>query len=124
MEISFAMPQDRQIVESYGDLQFKVSGQQFQGSLLVFPERSQPWPVKSFDGLTLDSLAPVIEEGSVQVLLLGCGPKLQIPPPDLRSALREKGIGIEPMDTGAACRTYNVLLAEGRAVAAALIAVA
>ena len=76
-----------------------------------------------FDDLTLDSLAPVIEDGNVQVLLLGCGPKLQMPPPDLRSALREKGIGIEPMDTGAACRTYNVLLAEGRAVAAALIAV-
>ncbi len=123
MEVSFAVPKDRQVVESYGDLQFKISGAQFQGSVLVFPERSQPWPVTNFDSLSLETLSPVIEEGSVQVLLLGCGPKLLMPPPDLRSAMREKGIAIEPMDTGAACRTYNVLLAEGRAVAAALIAV-
>lgn len=123
MEISLAVPQDRQVVESYGDLQFRVSGQQFRSSVLVFPERSEAWPVASFEALTLDSLAPVIDDGGIQVLLLGCGPKLQMPPPDLRGALREKGIGIEPMDTGAACRTYNVLLAEGRAVAAALIAV-
>ncbi len=123
MEISFAVPKDRQVVESYGDLQFKVSGVQFQSSVLVFPDHSEAWAVAEFEALSIESLAPVIEAGNIEVLLLGCGPQLKMPPPDLRSALREKGVAVEPMDTGAACRTYNVLLAEGRGVAAALIAV-
>lgn len=123
MEISFAVPKDRQLVESYGDWQFKVSGQQFQGSVLVFPERSEPWPVTSFDGLSYESLSPVIEAGHIDVLLIGCGPRMLMIDPKLRKDMRAQGVSIEPMDTGAACRSYNVLLAEGRAVAAALIAI-
>lgn len=123
MEISFAVPKDRQVVESYGDWQFKVSGQQFQGSVLVFPERSEPWPVSDFDSLSYESLLPVVETGNIDVLLIGCGPRMLMVPAELRKALRAKGVSIEPMDTGAASRSYNVLLAEGRAVAAALIAI-
>lgn len=123
MEISFAVPKDRQVVESYGDWQFKVSGQQFQGSVLVFPERSESWPVTSFDALSYESLLPVVEAGNIDVLLIGCGPRMRMVPAELRSELRAQGVSIEPMDTGAACRSYNVLLAEGRGVAAALIAI-
>jgi uncharacterized protein len=71
-------------------------------------------------------LAPIIAAGAagqIELLLLGCGPRMALIPSTLRAALRAKGIVLEPMDTGAACRTYNVLAAEGRKVAAALIAV-
>lgn len=123
MEISLAVPKDKQVVESYGDWQFKVSGQQFQGSVLVFPERSEAWPVNELAEATLESFQPVVDAGDVEVLLLGCGPRMLMIASELRSGMRAKGIALEPMDTGAACRTYNVLLSEGRAVAAALIAI-
>ena len=65
-------------------------------------------------------LAP---DAGVDLLLLGCGAAMRPVAPALRAALRKAGIAVEPMDTGAACRTFNVLLAEGRRVAAALVAV-
>jgi uncharacterized protein len=74
--------------------------------------------------LTIDSLAPIMAaEPRPAVLLLGCGKGMSVVPRDVKAALRQAGIVVEPMDTGAACRTYNVLLTEGRDVAAALIAV-
>ena len=63
------------------------------------------------------------EEGFVEILLIGCGKKQAVLPPKIRMGLKEVGIGLEVMDTGAAVRTYNVLLAEGRRVAAALMMV-
>ncbi|WP_282608380.1 Mth938-like domain-containing protein [Pelagibius sp. Alg239-R121] len=123
MEISLAVPKDRQVVESYGDWQFKVSGHQFQGSVIVFPDRSEAWPISGFEELTAQSLMPVTASGQIEVLLVGCGTRMQMITPELRGEMRKHGVSIEPMDTGAACRTYNVLLAEGRAVAAALIAI-
>jgi len=62
-------------------------------------------------------------EPPVEVLLVGCGSAMALIDPDLRDAARARGVALEPMDTGAACRTYNVLMAEDRRVAAALIAV-
>lgn len=123
MQISLAAPKDRQVVESYGDLQFKISGQRYQGSVLVFPDRTQLWPVASFADITAESLSAVVASGGIEVLFIGCGPRMAMISPELRGALRPHGISLEAMDTGAACRTYNVLLSEGRAVAAALIAV-
>ena len=70
-------------------------------------------------------MAPVLEaEPAVEILLIGTGSAMAPIPPALRALLRSRGIGCDGMDTGAACRTYNVLLAEGRRVAAVLIAVA
>jgi uncharacterized protein len=66
-------------------------------------------------------LAPVIEHGGIEILLLGLGRSTTAVPASLRSALRNARIALEAMDTGAACRTYNVLVAEDRRVAAALI---
>lgn len=62
-------------------------------------------------------------EEATDILLAGCGPRFVPPPEGLREAIREMGLSLEWMDTGAACRTFNVLLAEERPVAAALIAV-
>ncbi len=123
MEFSTTVPDSQQVVESYGAGRFRVSGVEHAGSVLVFQDQTVRWDVERMDALTAESFAPVIAaEPSVEILLIGCGENLQFLAPDLRSVLREHGIGCDVMDTGAACRTYNVLISESRRVAAALIA--
>lgn len=123
MEITPEIPGDRQVVESYGEGRFRISGNAHEGSVLVFPDRTISWNVPAMADLSMASLAPVLSaEPTVEILLIGCGARLTPIPGTLRVALRENGIGCDPMDTGAACRTFNVLLAESRRVAAALIA--
>jgi len=127
VDVTPLVPAGRQIVESYGDGRFRVSGTLFTGSILVFPDRTVAWPVADFAALSLDDVEPLREAGMgglVDVVLLGCGRRMGLVTDALRAPLRAAGIVLEPMDTGAACRTYNVLAAEGRRVAAALIAVA
>jgi uncharacterized protein len=88
----------------------------------VFPDRTLEWPMRAIAALTLGSLEPVMAHTPpVEVLLLGVGARNQLVPEDLRRGLRDAGIVLDAMDTGAACRTYNVLMAEDRRVAAALI---
>ena len=126
MDVTPLIPAGRQIIESYGGGRFRVSGSVFEGSVLVLTDRTLPWPVADIAVATFESLAAVAEAsraGAIDLLLLGCGTRMAPPPAGLRQALRDLGVVLEPMDTGAACRTYNVLMAEGRRVAAALIAI-
>jgi uncharacterized protein len=126
LDLTPLIPAGRQIVESYGHGRFRVTGTLYEGSVIVFPDRTLAWPVQAAAGVTPDNLQAVAEAGragKIDLLLLGCGPKITLVPSSLRVPLREAGVVIEPMDTGAACRTYNVLMAEGRHVAAALIAI-
>lgn len=124
MEITTVFPAGRQLVQAYRAGGFTVGGMRHQGSLLVMPERTLAWPVDSLAAVTVAGLAPIIEaEPAVELLILGCGPAFAPAPPPLRDALRAHGIVVEGMATPAACRTFNVLLAEDRRVAAALIAV-
>ena len=111
-----------QLIESYGENGFKVSGSRYTGSLLILPDATVDWSVATIDELTIPSLQPIMDaEPAIEILVVGCGPALKMLPVTLRDVLRSKGIGVEPMDTGAACRTYNVLAGEGRRVAAALV---
>lgn len=121
MDVTPLIPADRQVIDSYGVAGFHVSGTAYDGAILVFPDATQPWAVSAFAEVTAESLSPVMARGDVQILLLGCGRRMQPVPPALRQALRQAGIIVDVMDTGAACRTYNVLLAEDRRVAAALL---
>ena len=121
MDLTPLAPPGRQIVERYAASGFRISGVIHKGPVLVFPERTLPWTATDPKAITLDSLAAVVEHGGVQILLIGLGRRPATLAPGLRAALRAAGIGAEPMDTGAACRTYNVLLAEDRRVAAALL---
>jgi len=124
MDITPAVAADRQLIHGYGDHGFTITGLRHEGSVLVFPGRTQAWPVTSMAELSLEALAPILAaEPRPAVLLLGCGKGMSVVPREIKTALRDAGIVVEPMDTGAACRTYNVLLTEGRDVAAALIAV-
>lgn len=121
MELTPVVPADRQIIERYAASGFRVSGVIYPGSVLVFPDRSVRWDAASASDVTWESLGPVIEHGGVEILLLGLGRSMSAVRNELRTALRASHIALEPMDTGAACRTYNVLVAEDRRVAAALI---
>ena len=126
MDLTPLIPSGRQIVESYGECRFRISNQLYVGSVLVFPDRTIGWPPVAAAEVSLELLEAVLAEGrsgAVELLLFGQGARMAPVPPALRQGLREAGIGLEPMDTGAACRTYNVLAAEGRRIAAALIAV-
>lgn len=124
MEITPLIPEGRQVIESYGDGRFRIAGAVVEGSVLVLPTATFPWAVRDVSQLTLESLSPLLAaDPPVEVLLVGCGRRLVPLAPALKAALRARGIGADPMDTGAACRTYSVLMAEGRRVAAALIAV-
>jgi uncharacterized protein len=121
MDITPVAAAGRQIIERYGASGFRVSGVIYRGPVLVFPDRTVPWDAASAADVTLDTLAPVIEDGGVQILLLGLGRSTSAIPVALRNALRSNRIALEPMSTAAACRTYNVLVAEDRRVAGALI---
>ena len=124
MDVTPLVPEGLQIIESYGGGGFRVSGKHYSGNTLVLPDRTLAWTPGDIAALSLSDFAAVLAEGTtIEVLLVGCGPAMVFIDPDLREAVRARGPALEPMDTGAACRTYNVLAAEGRRVAAALIAV-
>jgi len=126
VDLTPLIPGGRQIVETYGEGRFRIGGQVYPGAVLVFPERTLVWPVTLAREASLENLAPILaagRTGAVDLMLFGQGSRMAMVPADLRQGLRAVGIVVEPMDTGAACRTYNVLMAEGRRVAAALIAV-
>lgn len=120
MDITPLVPKDRQVIESYGPRGFRVSGVVHDGAILVRPHATQAWSVAALADLSLASFAPILD-GATEILLLGCGRRMERVPLPLRQALRAQGIVVDAMDTGAACRTYNVLLAEDRRVAAALL---
>ena len=119
-----AQQSDTTLIESYGEGRFRVGGEIYEGSILVLPEQVLSWPVTAVDHVSFDSLQPLLDARQrLDVLLIGCGAAAALLPPELREELRGSGISVDAMGTGAACRTYNVLRAEERRVAAALIAV-
>ena len=124
MDVTPLVREGRQIIEAYGDGGFKVSGVAFSGPVIIFPERCIEWTGASAEGLSLEMLTPVFDgDDPPEILLLGCGPRIVFILPSLRAAIRERGPVVDAMDTGAACRTYNILMTEERRVAAALIPV-
>jgi uncharacterized protein len=115
-------PKQVQYIRSYGPGRFMISDREWQSPVLVTPAATYPWGVTRAEDLSLDNLAPLREAAvPTEILVLGCGARAVFVPPDLRAALKAAGMGLEVVDTGSACRIYNVLLAESRRVAAALI---
>ena len=118
MELTPVVLSGRQVIERYGPTGFRVSGRVYLGPVLVFADLTVAWEAAA---MTVEGLDSVGEHGGVELLLLGLGRRMIPVAQALRAALKEKGIAVEAMDTGAACRTYNLLLAEDRRVAAALL---
>ncbi|KAF0674817.1 Mth938-like domain-containing protein [Profundibacterium mesophilum] len=101
-------------VEGYGPGFFRVGGQLIHGDCLILPGGVQDWG-------GYDDAAPLLAaRGKIDVLFMGTGAEIAHLPASLRAKLEEAGLGIEAMSSPAACRTYNVLLSEGRRVGAAL----
>lgn len=109
------------LITAYGDHYITVNGRRHEHSLIVLPDRViSGWQAPAPAALTPEHFAELTGSG-LEILLLGTGPRLHFPHPRLIHALAQQGIGLEAMDTFAACRTYNILAGEGRKVAAALI---
>ncbi|MEM9578315.1 MAG: Mth938-like domain-containing protein [Pseudomonadota bacterium] len=108
---------DAKPIDGYGPGFFRVAGEVFEGALLVGPKGVTPWGGYEDEAALLD-LA-----GQIDVLFIGTGAEIAHIPSDLRGALEEAGLGVEVMASPSACRTYNVLLSEGRRIALALLPV-
>jgi uncharacterized protein len=111
-------------IDAYGDGGFRFADMSHRGSILCLPSGIHGWEAANATTLTQDDFLQAIEEAEgIDILLVGTGNAMVPLPRALKEALRAAGINADPMSTGSAVRTYNVLLAEDRAVAAALIAV-
>jgi uncharacterized protein len=114
----------RHLIDAYGNGGFRFGDMSHQGSLLILPSGIRAWSAKYVADINLETFAPVFEEGGeLGLLLVGTG--LNIAPLSLilKETLRGKNIAFDVMQSGAAARTYNILLAENRKVSAALLAV-
>jgi uncharacterized protein len=111
-------------IEAYGDGGFRFAGMSHRGSILALPSGIEAWPVAAAAEIGAASLARLLTEAAaIEFLLVGTGPAMLPLSREARAALQRAGLAPELMATGAAVRTYNVLLSEDRAVAAALVAV-
>ncbi|NKD46070.1 hypothetical protein HEQ62_01620 [Haematospirillum jordaniae] len=124
MDITPVVPAGRQIISAYGDGNFRIAGTVWSSPILVFPTFSCSWDVSSPESLTAESFRSVQEYNpGIEIVLIGGGRTSPFLPTSLRQVLGEMFASCDVMDTGAACRTFNVLLAEDRRVAAALFPV-
>ena len=112
-------------IDAYGNGGFRFAEMSHRGSILALPSGIKAWDVTAIADVGPDSLAPLVAEaGAIDFVLVGTGLDIAPLPEPARRRLREAGIRVDLMQTGAAARTYNILLGENRKVAAALIAVA
>lgn len=111
-------------IDAYGNGGFRFGQMSHRGSILLLPSGVRAWEVSEPAGIDGPSLAPVLAEAEgIELLLVGTGADIVLLPEPLRQRLKAAGIGVDAMQTGAAARTYNILMAENRKVAAALLAV-
>lgn len=124
IEIREAHFPGRAPIDAYGNGGFRFAEMSHRGSILCLPSGIHGWEPATPPVLTVSDLGAILEHASdIEILLVGTGMDLRRIPEEVRAVLRQHHISSDPMSTGAAVRTYNVLLAEDRAVAAALIAV-
>lgn len=120
MKLHADAPSPLNTVTAYGPDFIEVNKTRHIGALLLLPDRLEAWPVTAFDDLAVEHFESLLSHAP-ELVLLGTGRRQRFPHPRLTRALTAAGIGVEVMDTAAACRTYNILMAEGRRVAAALL---
>ncbi len=121
MKLHLSHPGGQNAVTAYGDGYVAVNHVRYQRSVVVLPDRVlEDWNVDGLAALTLERMEQLATLGA-EIVLLGTGPRLVFPEAPLLAPFGAARIGFEVMDTQAACRTYNILMAEGRQVAAALI---
>ena len=120
MKLHATRPSGVNTITGYGEGYVMVNGERRVSSLVVLPDRIEPWEAKTFDQLSAEDFT-FLKSLQAEIVLLGTGARQRFPHPRLTAALAQAGIGLEVMDLQAACRTYNILVAEERKVAAALL---
>jgi uncharacterized protein len=121
MKLHASNTKQYQTVTGYFPGGVEINAQPFDHSLLVLPETEpRPWPVASFEQLTAEHFEQLLAE-QPDVVILGTGERQRFVHPRLSAPLTSRQIGVECMDTNAACRTYNILMGEGRKALLALI---
>jgi uncharacterized protein len=120
MKLHASTPSGVQLVTAYGDDYVVVNGVRHADSIVLLPSRVVDWGGHVFASLTKEDFA-FLSTLQAEIVLLGTGARQRFPHPRLTGALAQARIGLEVMDVQAACRTYNILVAEERRVAAALL---
>ncbi len=123
MDVTPLISRNQQVIQAYAGGFFKISSEIYKTPVFVRPDETVPWDIQSdvFSELSIGDFSPfIVHKDDLDVVLLGTGKMMAFIPPFLRAELKDAGLCVDCMDTGAACRTYNVLMAEGRRVACAL----
>lgn len=124
MDVTPLVRQGQQIIQSYTAGTFRISGISYETPVFVFPHETKIWDLKDMNIQNLkveDFQFLRTQADEIDVVLLGTGASISFLSPALKQKLSAQGLPVDFMDTGAACRTYNVLMAEGRRVVAALL---
>ena len=120
MKLHASRPSGVNTITGYGEGYVVVNGERRESSVVVLPDRIEEWSTRSFADLSAADFH-FLRELKAEIVLLGTGPRQRFPHPRLTASLAQARIGLEVMDLQAACRTYNILVAEERKVAAALL---
>jgi uncharacterized protein len=120
VKLHSSVPSGVNTITGYGEGYVTVNGERRSSPVVVMPDRIEDWSAKRFDHLSTEDFA-FLKNLKAEIVLLGTGPRQRFPHPRLTAELARAGIGLEVMDLQAACRTYNILVAEERKVAAALL---
>jgi len=120
VKLHASAPGGANTITGYGADYVVVNGERRGSSVIVMPERILPWAAASFEALSAEDFI-FLKNLNTEIILLGTGARQRFPHPRLIAPLARAGIGLEVMDTQAACRTYNILVAEARNIAAALL---
>lgn len=124
MQLKKADGGDAFLVRGYGENGFRVAGMVQRGAVLVASDYAQPAPADSFEAIDAAAVTAIAQAlGPVDVLLIGTGKAMKLLPSQVRTAFEAAGIPVDVMDTGAAARTYNVLVTEDRRAACLLFPV-
>lgn len=120
MKLHLTVGQGRNLITAYEQGSVRINQDLFTGHLIVTPDSIAPWQVESFETLQAEHFAQLLAY-EPEVVLFGSGDRLRFPHPRLTAALAEARVGLDVMDTHAACRSFNILMAEDRRVVLALL---
>ena len=121
MKFHITKAEGRNLFTGYGDGYVAINDQRFEHPVVVAPQHPvQPWDAPAFDDLTAAHFTALLDL-KPEIIVFGSGARLRFPRPEITRALASAAVGFEAMDTKAACRTYNILMAEGRQVLAAIL---
>ena len=124
MDITPHIRESRVIIDGYGDGGFRVNGERRDGALIVLEDHAVSIPASNLQNLTLEMLQPLFDAADqLDVVIFGMGERMEFIPAEIQKKLTSLNVGSDPMDTGAACRCFNVLVTEDRRAAAVLLPV-